>query len=139
MSSRAVISCSCLILAANVASATAQELYVLPNGVVVDMDGNVVAAGLEVVPAEFGESSSVVGANGRVYSNDELRLNARGEVTSRDRKILAASGGAAAAVAPGGAESAEPAQAYRGPGVKFVVGGQSEDGVAKTGVLPIRP
>ncbi len=135
--------CSGLLLAAVSSGLVAEgEIYVLPSGHAIDGQGNVVAEDLRLTPDD-----RVVGTDGRAYESGQLHLGPGGKLLTPDGSpvkkgfrlqprtagqatIIAPAGGTAT---PGGEENGR----RRGPGVKMVVGGQSEEGVAKTTTLPI--
>jgi len=112
-------------------------IYVLPSGHAVDQQGNVVAEGLPVTGAE---RDQVLGSHGQVYQADALHRNEAGQLAGPDGGTVQPGQQGQGTPTPGPAAANVPKQRkkpYKGPGVKMVVGGQSEEGVAKTTTLPI--
>ena len=134
--------CSGLLLAVSSSLMAEGEVYVLPSGHAVDGEGNVVAEDLQLAP-----DNQVVGADGRAYDSGQLHLGPGGELLTPDGspvkkgfRLQPRTTGQATVIAPAGgsiAPAGEEGRRRKGPGVKMVVGGQSEEGVAKTTTLPI--
>ncbi len=62
-------------------------VYILPYGAVVDRNGNIVSEG-NTVSGEKGDS--LVGKDGKIYSADDLKVNSRGKVVTRNGRAFEA-------------------------------------------------
>lgn len=132
---RLLLAGSLLMLSAGLRAEGA--IYVLPSGHAIDQQGNVVARD---IPVTGPERDQVVGSHGQVYPADALRQNEEGQLTGPDGGTVQSGQQGrktqtSRSVTAGVAEQKE--KPYQGPGAKMVVGGQSEEGVAKTTTLPI--
>jgi len=134
--SGAGVSLACLLLTGPVMLRAEGAIYVLPSGHAIDSQGNVVAEGLPVTGAR---RDQVVGNNGQIYAADALDLNKEGQLVGADGGRVQPGQSRPATPIPqaGTSVAAVKEKPYQGPGVKMVVGGQSEEGVAKTTTLPI--
>ena len=134
--------CSGLLLAASSSLMAEGAVYVLPSGHAIDDQGNVVAKDLRLTPDD-----RVVGADGRGYDSGQLQLGPGGELLTPDGspvqkgfRLQPRTAGQTTITTPAGGSTAPAGgegSRRKGPGVKMVVGGQSEEGVAKTTTLPI--
>ncbi len=148
--------CSLVLAVSALPVSAAEPVYIMPYGHAVNTRGEVVAEGLEVSGTQ---GDQVVGANGRIYSRDELRVDSSGKLRARDgtalrqREMPTRRGGngvptvpipgiaknGTQSVAPGGAtEPTAISSDYKGPGIEMIIGGQSEDGITRRTTLPIR-
>ncbi|RME32711.1 MAG: hypothetical protein D6786_09780 [Gammaproteobacteria bacterium] len=128
-----------LLLGASSGLMAEGEIYVLPSGHAMDAQGNIVADDLRLTPDD-----RVLGEDGHGYDADQLRQGPQGEILTPDgspvqKGFVLQPRAAIVTPAPAPVEGATSGQepGRKGPGVKMVVGGQSEEGVAKTTTLPI--
>ncbi|RME32710.1 MAG: Flp pilus assembly protein CpaB [Gammaproteobacteria bacterium] len=115
----------------------AAGLSVNENGEIVDKDGNVVS-----------KDDLIVGKNGSIISRAELakaglRMNEKGEIVDKDGNVVSGQALAQALGRPelatesGFTSVAEKGREAEGEQIDLIVGGASEDGVAKVKKIPV--
>jgi len=111
-----------------------QNVTINKDGFIIAADGTVMTAdGKILTGVTVNENGEVVGADGKVLRDANLTVAADGTVTDSSGNII--TGVSGSGLAPG---TDEPD--LRIPGViALTVGGSSEEGVAKTSILPVEP
>ena len=111
-----------------------QNVTVNKDGFIIGADGTVMTAdGKILTGVTVNENGEVVGADGKVLRDANLTIAADGTVTDSSGNVI--TGVSGSGLAPG---TDEPG--LRIPGIiALTVGGASEEGVAKTSVLPVEP
>lgn len=117
------------VLAGPPVTVNEQGFIVAEDGTVMTPDGKIIS-GMRV-----NEDGQVVGPDGKVHNARDLVVSADGTVRTKDGKVLAGVGvGTTGRVLADAAADAE----FNDPGsVDLIIGGASEDGVAKVTDLPI--
>ncbi len=120
---------------------TADGKVISGQNVTVNKDGFIIAADGTVMTADgkirtgvtVNENGEVVGADGKVLRDANLTIAADGTVTDSSGNVI--TGVSGSGLAPG---TDEPG--LKIPGIiALTVGGASEEGVAKTSILPVEP
>jgi pilus assembly protein CpaB len=111
-----------------------QNVTVNKDGFIIGADGTVMTAdGKILTGVTVNENGEVVGADGKVLRDANLTIAADGTVTDSSGNVI--TGASGSGLAPG---TDEPG--LKIPGIiALTVGGASEEGVAKTSVLPVEP
>ncbi|HTT07935.1 MAG TPA: Flp pilus assembly protein CpaB [Gammaproteobacteria bacterium] len=119
-----------VLASAGGARVTADGFIITKDGKIMTKDGIVISGnGVHVT-----EDGRVVTADGRVLKADEIKLSSTGVVMTKDGKVIAGvTGNRDTAALQAALQSATAA----GTGIDLIVGGNSQDGVAKVGSLPL--
>jgi len=132
-----------------------EDVKVLANGTVMTADGKVISGQNETVNKDgfiIGEDGTVMTADGKILTG--VTVNENGEVVGADGKVLRdanltvaadgtvtdSSGNVITGVSGSGLAPGTDESSLKIPGIiALTVGGASEEGVAKTSVLPVEP
>ena len=107
-----------------------EDVKVLANGTVMTADGKILTG------VTVNENGEVVGADGKVLRDANLTVAADGTVTDSEGNVIAGVSGSGLPANFGDIDTPD----LKIPGIiALTVGGASEEGVAKTSVLPVEP
>jgi len=116
-----------------------QNVTVNKDGFIIGEDGTVMTADGKILSGvTVNEKGEVVGADGKVLRDANLTVAADGTVIDSDGNVISGVSGSAlpANFGDGGIDTPD----LKIPGIiALTVGGASEEGVAKTSVLPVEP
>jgi len=114
-----------------------QNVTVNKDGFIIGADGTVMTAdGKILTGVTVNENGEVVGADGKVLRDANLTVAADGTVTDSEGNVIAGVSGSGLPANFGDIDTPD----LKIPGIiALTVGGASEEGVAKTSVLPVEP
>lgn len=127
------------VMAADGKVISGQNVTVNKDGFIIGEDGTVMTADGKILSGvTVNEKGEVVGADGKVLRDANLTVAADGTVTDSNGNVIAGVSGSGLPANFGDVGLDEPD--LKIPGIiALTVGGASEEGVAKTSVLPVEP
>ena len=116
-----------------------QNVTVNKDGFIIGEDGTVMTADGKILSGvTVNEKGEVVGADGKVLRDANLTVAADGTVTDSNGNVIAGVSGSGLPANFG--DEGDPEPDLKIPGIiALTVGGASEEGVAKTSILPVEP